>query len=188
MLLLTELYRKYFALAKALWNKQNQSTPSADIIEDILGRRLPTPNDTRWNALFDAVKVLVAQKPKLNAVMDALGFRQFSNEEFLFAEEYIQATKALAISLDTLQSDKASLGCVLPTIVKLEAYYKNIISQNSLMIAEPMAKFILKDLQNRVKKENYFTDKDYILGKVFKINTYNISLIVPTCHQVGTMI
>ena len=142
------------------------SPQSADIIEEILGRRLPTPNDTRWNALFDAVRVLCAQKSKLNAVMEALGFRKFTNEEFLFADEYIQATKALAISLDTLQGDKASLGCVLPTIVKLQNYYEKIISQKSLKIAEPMAKFILKDLNRRTKNENYFNDKDYILGKL----------------------
>ena len=79
-------------------------------------------------------------------------------------DEYLQVTKPLAISLDTLQGNYASLGFVLPSIVKLQNYYKQIISEKSLTLCEPFAKFILKDLKKRT--EEYFNDKDYILGKL----------------------
>jgi hypothetical protein len=50
--------RKTMAKAQGLWNAQNRSVPVADLVHEVLGRRLVVPNATRWNSTFDAVVVL----------------------------------------------------------------------------------------------------------------------------------
>lgn len=44
-----------FKKAKDLWNRQSRSSLSADLIKDILGMYLVTPNDTRWNSFLDSL-------------------------------------------------------------------------------------------------------------------------------------
>ena len=171
-LLFSEIYRSFFALAQALWTKQNKGDQSADKIREILGKLLPTPNDTRWNSTCDAMRALCDQKPKLDSVMDALNLRRFNAQELIFLEEYITLTTPLAICLDVLQGDSASLGVVLPTIAKLQTFWENKISDESLVICGVMAKFLLWDLKERTT--HLFNDKDYILGK------YLVNYYVPT--------
>ena len=149
-------------MAKKLWKSQSRPRCAATI-KDILGRYLLTPNDTRWNSLADAMALLKKIKPKLNTLMEALGERKFTPEELIFLDEYVLVTKPIAISLDKLQSNSASLGLVLPTIVKLVVYYEEIIAQKSLKVCEPLAMYILQDLKDRTAE--YYLDKDYILGK-----------------------
>ena len=140
------------------------SVPSADIIREILGKLLILPNDTRWNAFFDALEALLAAKANLNDIMDALGFRRFTVPEITFLEEYLCLTKPLAMCLDILQGDSASLGMVLPTITKLKQFWEKKISEGSLTSCAVMAKFLLWDLNERTSE--LFDDKDYILGKL----------------------
>ena len=124
---------------------------------------LTTPNATRWNSLSDAMVDLQKVKSKLNEVMIALDLRQFTSEEFLFLDEYVRLTRPLAICLDKLQGNDASLGLVLPAIVSLQKFFKDRISDGKLKLCEVMAKFLLWDLSKRT--DEYFEDKDFILGK-----------------------
>ena len=163
LLLFLEMLRSFFALATALWNKQSRSVPLADIIKEILGKYLIIPNDTRWNAEFDALVDLQKHTPKLNEVMEELSLPRFTPDHFTFLTEYIQVTKPVAISIDILQGNSATLGFVLPSIVKLQKHLKNIIDGNSLKYCIPLAKFILWNLNDRTS--HWFSDKDYILGK-----------------------
>ena len=163
LLIFLEMLRSFFALAKSLWNKLSRSVPSADETKKILGKNLIIPNETRWNAEFDALEDLQNHKTKLNEVMDELSLPRFSPEHFTFLTEYIQVTKPLAITIDILQGNSASLGFVLPSIVKLQKHFKSIISENSLKYCIPLAKFILWNLNDHTS--DWFSDKDYILGK-----------------------
>ena len=124
---------------------------------------LKTPNATRWNSTFDALRGLLEHKAKLNDIMDACNLRRFTPQEIGFMEEYIILMEPLAITLDKLQGDHASLGMVLPAITKLKQFWESKIAEGSLQYCQVMAEFLLWDLNKRT--EEFFDDKDYILGK-----------------------
>jgi hypothetical protein len=52
------IYRRTMAKAQGLWNAQSRSIPTADLIQEVLGKRLIVPNTTRWNSTFDSVTAL----------------------------------------------------------------------------------------------------------------------------------
>lgn len=68
--------RSTFAKSTALWNKQGRSTKLADLVKQNLGVYLITPNETRWNSLYDAVvllnKLIRNNEPKFKIIMDEL--------------------------------------------------------------------------------------------------------------------
>lgn len=68
--------RSTFAKSTALWDKQGRSTRSADLVKRNLGVYLITPNETRWNSLYDAVvllnKLIKNNEPKFRIIMDEL--------------------------------------------------------------------------------------------------------------------
>lgn len=59
LLLFKKQRRQTIAKCTALWNKQNRSTTSGDIVKKYLGVYLKTPNETRWNSFFDSTKHLL---------------------------------------------------------------------------------------------------------------------------------
>ena len=63
-----------FAKLTAIWNKQNRSTQAAEKIKAALGTLLPTPGDTRWNSIYDAVAKIhsLLSKPELENSFDKL--------------------------------------------------------------------------------------------------------------------
>ena len=113
--------------------------------------------------MCDAMVDLEENKLELNNVMDALDLRRFTLNEIGFIEEYVRVAKPLAICLDMLQGDSASLGMVLPAIVRLQKFWQEKIEEKSLKHCELLAKFYLWDLTERTKE--IFDDEDYILGK-----------------------
>jgi len=68
--------RSTFSKSTALWNKQSRSTQSADLVKQHLGVYLITPNETRWNSLYDSVvllnKLIRNNEPKFRIIMDEL--------------------------------------------------------------------------------------------------------------------
>ena len=129
-----------------------------------MDKSLIVPGDTRFNATLDSVEALLAVKDKLNSIMDAIGLRRFDSAEILFLEEYLCLMKPLAMCLDVLQGNSASLGMVLPAITKLEQFWKKKCSDGSLELCQVLAKFLLWNLNERFSE--FFDDKDYILGKL----------------------
>ena len=95
-------YRKIIAKAQSLWNAQNRSTLAADTIQEELGCRLKTPNDTRWNSEYDAFVRLqeIGQKKKaaLHRVMMKLKIAAFTDADFNFLQEYLQVHSFLDAS------------------------------------------------------------------------------------------
>ncbi|XP_065320464.1 uncharacterized protein LOC135928061 [Gordionus sp. m RMFG-2023] len=49
--------RSTFYKCQTLWNKQNKSPKSSDMFKKKLGRYLLTPNRTRWNSVYQAIKL-----------------------------------------------------------------------------------------------------------------------------------
>jgi len=71
-----------FSKLTALWNKQNRSSLAADKVRESLGMLLPTPGDTRWNSVYDAVAKVNAllsvpeQKTKLDQLLDQMDIKR----------------------------------------------------------------------------------------------------------------
>lgn len=85
-----------FAKLTAIWNKQNRSTQAAEKIRDALGTLLPTPGDTRWNSMFDAVSKIhsLLSKPQLDnsfdKLCDELTIKRLQPLQKTFIAEYVQ--------------------------------------------------------------------------------------------------
>ena len=90
-------FRRFLGKAQALWNTQNRSTVSADIIFEELALRFTTPNETRWNALFDSIvsllKTAEEKRSGLQRVMTKLKIALFTDADLDFAREYISVRK-----------------------------------------------------------------------------------------------
>ena len=84
--------RKAMSKAQALWNTQNRSTVSADIIEEELSQRLKTPNETRWNSRQEAclciLDVMDKKGAALQRAMMKLKIALFTDADRNFLKEY----------------------------------------------------------------------------------------------------
>lgn len=65
----------------------------ADIVKTNLYVSLKTPNDTRWNSWFDAIKFLIIHfkmsPSKCYKMCDALTVNRFSKTDIKFLDEYL---------------------------------------------------------------------------------------------------
>ncbi|XP_025202919.1 uncharacterized protein LOC112600006, partial [Melanaphis sacchari] len=102
--------RLIFAKCQAIWNKQNRSSQMADIVKTNLDVYLKTPNDTRWNSWFDAIKFLIIHfkmsPSKFYKACDALTVNRFSKTDIEFLDEYLLIMEPLCVCLDVLQGEK----------------------------------------------------------------------------------
>lgn len=122
-------YRGAMGKAQALWNRQNQSTVTADALYSELNRRLVVPNDTRWNSQFDALvcltSILEEKRDNLRRVMVHHGLPTFNQKDIEFMKEYVKVMQPVATVLDKIQSDENGyLGWLLPlcatTVIRLQ--------------------------------------------------------------------
>ncbi|KAL4083723.1 hypothetical protein QTP88_029039 [Uroleucon formosanum] len=145
------LSRRVFGKCQALFNKQNQSTQYADQIKNVLGRYLITPNATRWNSFYDAIKCIVSNLNKIDEVFSITSLQPFSRpRETLFLIEYCKVMQPIAKSLDILQGDKhVSLGYLLPT---LTAINKSLKSLSSLNYCTPLINALQKGIEKRFQR------------------------------------
>lgn len=124
--------RLTFAKCQAIWNKQNRSSQMADIVKTNLDVYLKTPNDTRWNSWFDAIKFLIIHfkksPSKFYKICDALTDNRFSKTDIEFLEEYLLVMEPLCVCLDVLQGEKHMyFGYLLPSITSLKQKYDDIL-------------------------------------------------------------
>ena len=93
---LKKLSVQTFSKLAALWNKQNRSSLAADKVRESLGMLLPTPGDTRWNSVNDAVAKVNAlllvpeQETKLDQLLDQLDIKRLQPMHETFVAEYVQ--------------------------------------------------------------------------------------------------
>ena len=74
---------------RALWDRQQRSTVSSEIITRKLGRLFIVPCSTRWNSLYDALSFLGSIDRKLlDGICDELALPRLQDEDILFIEEY----------------------------------------------------------------------------------------------------
>lgn len=63
----------------------------AEVVEDELGKKLVSPNLTRWNSTYDAVKRLSEASPgQLDQVADGMGLPRFTEADKKFMQEFVK--------------------------------------------------------------------------------------------------
>jgi hypothetical protein len=83
-----KLYYATMAKCLALWNKASRSVQAAETVHDELNMSLIVPNDTRWNAHYDAVDkirhMVVTVETKFRVVCEKLRVTPFRMNEVAF--------------------------------------------------------------------------------------------------------
>lgn len=83
-----------FKKCQDLFNKQNRSSKSADLIHSYLNRYLLIPSDTRWNSMYDSVLILSglldSNPVEMEKVFTGLGLEKIQPYEHLILKEYIK--------------------------------------------------------------------------------------------------
>uniref|UniRef100_A0A8C5GLY2 HAT C-terminal dimerisation domain-containing protein n=1 Tax=Gouania willdenowi TaxID=441366 RepID=A0A8C5GLY2_GOUWI len=109
------VYRSATSKCTALWNKASRSTVAAEIVDEVLERKLFVPCTTRWNSFYDAVAP-VCEFPiaELNTISYNFGVKAITDREYQFLREYC------TVALDILQGeDNRYYGTLLPTLETL---------------------------------------------------------------------
>ena len=145
-------YRAALAKAKALWNRQNQSTVAADAIYTELKKRLVVPNDTRWNSMFDAMvcltKIIQEKRDGLRRVMVQQSIAAFTQQDIEVMEEYVKAMQPIAIALDKIQGNtNGYLGWLLPLSVTTVIRLREV--RNNLTHCRPLVDAMLEGIKKR---------------------------------------
>lgn len=154
MLLCKKQSRQTTAKCTAIWNKQNRSTCSGDIIHNYLGLYLQSPNDTRWNSFFDSCKHILSQFKKSPSIFlrmcDDLKVGRLNKADTEWLDEYVFIMEPLAICLDILQSEKNMyFGFLIPSITQLINKYSNMKQSRKFNINGPLIDIIQNSLKKR---------------------------------------
>lgn len=76
------VYRGATSKCTALWNKASRSTVAAEIVDEVLERKLLVPCTTRWNSFHDAVaRVCEFPIAKLNTISYNFGLKAITDQE-----------------------------------------------------------------------------------------------------------
>ncbi|KAK7089300.1 hypothetical protein V1264_024799 [Littorina saxatilis] len=136
----------------------------AEKIKESAGRQLVTPNATRWNSTFDAVKCLADLSAEgLDKISDSLGMPRFSSRDRLFMLQFIQVMQPLARSLDYLQGEKCvGLGSLLLQLETVRARLE--LARTNLEICKPLADAVLKGVAHRF--QDSYADRECLLATV----------------------
>ncbi|KAG0724127.1 hypothetical protein GWK47_000483 [Chionoecetes opilio] len=107
--------------AQALWHKQTRKPTTAANIKREVGRKLQTPNVTRWNSLYDSMEVLSdvldTKLAQINVICMQNGIATFNQVDKDIINEYLPVMRPVVTSLDILQMEREAYMEVLsPTL------------------------------------------------------------------------
>jgi len=147
-------YRKLISKCLSMWNKQNQSTLVAEYVQSVFGVFLKTPNQTRWNCIYDAllqIKILTSSHDginKINKVLDFYEILRFTFQEMTLLQKYYDVMEPLADTLDFLQGEKGMfMGYLLPTLYALQIKLTELEKKKLIYYGE-----LLNTIKNSVKE------------------------------------
>jgi hypothetical protein len=123
----------------------------------LLGTLFVIPNDTRWNAWFDAIKhvnnlvsdvnTVKTMKKNLKDVCEFLKVPALTLEDYLFISEYVSVMTPVAYALDILQGEQhtqVTSGYFLPTIVVIRRRLGQLAEKEPpLLICKPLVQVLL---------------------------------------------
>uniref|UniRef100_A0A667WTV6 HAT C-terminal dimerisation domain-containing protein n=1 Tax=Myripristis murdjan TaxID=586833 RepID=A0A667WTV6_9TELE len=143
------LYRSSTAKCTALWNKTSKSTLAAEVVSEVVTKKLLVPCTTRWNSFYDAVaRIVEIPMTDLSAISDRLQLKSISDRELHFLKEYCATMKPLTVALDILQGeDNCYFGTLLPTLETLMS--KTLEVKDSLTVATGLPKAIVQAIKRR---------------------------------------
>ena len=111
------------AKCSSLWNAASRSLKCHEAVGRIAHRTLVRLCPTRWNSLYDSLKVFVTLRNELKAICVKVGIPAFRDIELDFISKYGEFLAPISIALDKLQGQSnesmAFMGALLPTIVSL---------------------------------------------------------------------
>lgn len=116
---INKIHNEVLTRCNGIWRLLRSPKKREQII-NILGKSIPRPVPTRWNSLFDALEALSNSKTKLNDVCNALEIHSFTENDFIYMEEFINCCRPIAKAIDLLQGDKyCYFGILLSTLLAI---------------------------------------------------------------------
>ena len=137
---------------------------SAEVIKYCIGYELKLPCITRWNSLYDSLKVLSLNKDKLPKLMIELKLPLFNINDILFVEEYLMCVEPIAVTLDILQGEFGIYyGVLLPTLFATEKYVEKLYHNTNIELCKPLVKVIDDGLKKRFYSILNLVDADFAI-------------------------
>ncbi|CAI5636569.1 unnamed protein product [Oreochromis niloticus] len=126
------IYRSATTKCAGLWNKASRFTVAAEIVEDIITKKLLVPCTTRWNSFYYALE-RISKIPlvELNTISSTSQLKCFNEREHQCIREYCAVMKPLNVALEILQGH-CFYGTLLPTLESLMT--KTLAMKNGLQI------------------------------------------------------
>ncbi|KAL3987880.1 SEL1 protein [Sarotherodon galilaeus] len=160
------IYRSATTKCAGLWNKASRSTVAAEIVEDIITKKLLVPCTTRWNSFYYALE-RISKIPlvELNTISSTLQLKCFNEREHQCIREYCAVMKPLTVALNILQGeDHCFYGTLLPTLESLmtktlaiknvKTRFAHVLgSEDALLAAVTLSKFKLRWLHDQARKD-----------------------------------
>ncbi|CAG0896215.1 unnamed protein product [Cyprideis torosa] len=114
-------------MSKALVNAVHRSPAKAEVLVAEVGRMIPNPGDTRWNAEYDCLTVVRSLEQEINKAMVKLSLPEFTEEDFEFLKQWLDVMEPIAEALDILQGEgmTATYGAILPVISTITREIRN---------------------------------------------------------------
>ncbi|XP_065316758.1 uncharacterized protein LOC135925394 [Gordionus sp. m RMFG-2023] len=155
LLLNNEGYRKVYNLAiskcQRLWNLQNKSGPSAELILKKLHSQLPYPVITRWGSFYKSLAKILSflnQVPvEFDSLCDELKLCRFTSDDRDFIKEYCSIMRPVSKAIDILEGEKYMyLGYYTPTITQIIICMADV---QVLKYCQPLKDTILASIEKR---------------------------------------
>ena len=131
-----KIYYSTIGKLTSIWNLSHYSTKAADAIEEIVKKKLITPNATRWMSFYNSVRLILELKSHMGEICDRLDKPKIKLKEFEFLHEYCDVIEPLAKALKILEGENdCHLGHVLPMIRQIKediAKFRNLGKLNNL--------------------------------------------------------
>ena len=169
-------YVTIFNKCRTLWNKQNQSIIAAETIKAEFGKKFVTPNQTRWNSIYDSIVCLLEI---IDNCKDLKSFNQvitdphknikvgkFLTSDVAFLRQYQAVMFSVANGLDTLQSEKkAYMGIFCPVICLIRDELQDCADNENLDLVKPLIRALIKGMEKRLKEA--LDKEEYLLAAAF---------------------
>uniref|UniRef100_A0A3Q4NB36 BED-type domain-containing protein n=1 Tax=Neolamprologus brichardi TaxID=32507 RepID=A0A3Q4NB36_NEOBR len=151
------IYRSATTKCAGLWNKASHSTVAAEIVEDIIAKKLLVPCTT-----------IISKIPlvELNTISSTLHLKCFNEREHQCISEYSAVMKPLTVALDILQGeDHCFYGTLLPPwnfvqvrddifIFAVKTRFAHVLgSEDALLPAVTLPKFKLHWLHDQARTD-----------------------------------
>lgn len=117
---------------------------------------LTLPTVTRWNSLYDSLKIIIINEEKLDELCSALSSPKFNITDIEYIKEYLQVMEPLVLTLDFLQRENNTIyGFLIPSLVTLITKYRKLSASGTLNHLNPHVIELEKALIDRFSK--FFT-------------------------------